>query len=163
MITANPFSVIVAFGIQGFYSAQGYFPTNVTEGNTLVQKGANQVIIVQSFITTIFVGYFVLTYRNKPKYAPSKIATNINEHFAGASLWKEAANMMKMKNFMLLCISFSILYAVDVSIGVCASPILSRWNYSPAFISIGGILCVITGVAASIVVGVYLDRTKKFL
>jgi hypothetical protein len=56
--------------------------------------------------------YFLLTYRDKPKYAPSKLAMNINEHFAGASLWSETANMIKMKNFMLLCISFSILYAV---------------------------------------------------
>ena len=114
-------------------------------------------------MTTVCVFFFGLIYRAKPKYAPSKIATNINEHFAGASLWKEASNMLKMKNFMLLCISFSILYAVDTAIGVLASPILAPYNYSTTFISIGGILCVVFGVIASVVVGIYLDRTKRFL
>lgn len=42
------------------------------------------------------------------------------------------------------------------------SPILSPW-YSPTFISIGAILCVVTGVIASVLVGIYLDRTKRYL
>lgn len=33
MILANPFGVVLAFVIQGYYSAQGYFPLDVSAGD----------------------------------------------------------------------------------------------------------------------------------
>ena len=48
MIMANPFSIVVAFGIQGYYSAKGFFPNvnDVSFGNESVLEGTNQIIIV---------------------------------------------------------------------------------------------------------------------
>lgn len=119
MIMANTISVVVAFVIQGYYSGRGFFPSNAQPGDPVVIKGIEWILIVQSVITTGFVLFFVITFREKPKHPPSKLALNISEHFDGTSLWSETANMMKIRNFVLLCVTFSIMYASVSAIGVC--------------------------------------------
>jgi len=72
MILANPFSIVVAFGIQGYYSGRGFFPSDATpENETLVRRGTDWIILCQTFLTTLFVIYFFLVYRDKPQYPPS--------------------------------------------------------------------------------------------
>jgi hypothetical protein len=160
MIMANTFSVVVAYVILGYFSKE-YFPDNAPP--ELVIEGTNKVIFVQNCITTFFVFFFVLTFREKPKYPPSKMALAIKEHFEGPSLWREIANMVKIRNFMFLCVSFAIMYASVAAIGVCISPLFKPFGYSTFFLSMGAIGCVVSGVVASVIVGIYVDRTKKFL
>ena len=45
MILANPFGVVAAFVIQGYYSGKGYFPKEVVAGEELVIHGTNKIII----------------------------------------------------------------------------------------------------------------------
>lgn len=123
MIMANTVSVVVAFVIVGYYSGQGYFPKDALPGEPIVKEGVDWVLFDQSVITTFFVFFFVATFREKPKYPPSKMAITVKEHFEGASLWRETANMMKIRNFVLLCVSFAIMYASVAAIGVCMSPL----------------------------------------
>ena len=164
MILANPFSLVVSFGIQGYYSGRGFFPADATvDDESLVKRGADWIILCQTFLTTILVIYFVLVYRDKPKYPPSKMAENVSHNIAGGSVWKETWNLMKMKNFMLLCFCFCILYGASSTIGLVMNPILLPYGYTSFFISMGAILCVVCGVIASVLVGMFLDRTKKYL
>ena len=64
---------------------------------------------------------------------------------------------------MLLCFCFAIIYAVQSSIGVCINPLFSPYGYKPFVISVGAILCLTIGLAASVIASVFLDKTKKYL
>jgi predicted MFS family arabinose efflux permease len=91
------------------------------------------------------------------------MAENVSHHLNDASVWKETVHLLKMKNFMLLCFAFCILYGASSTIGLVMSPVLNPYGYTSFFISMGAILCVVCGVIASILVGMFLDRTKKYL
>lgn len=111
MILANPFGVILAFAVNLYYAYLGYFPTDVPNGDPKAIEGTQNIIICNTVINTIIVLFFVVVYRDKPKNPPSKVAMITSDHFAGASLWKETSNLIRMKNFMLLCFCFAIIYS----------------------------------------------------
>lgn len=64
---------------------------------------------------------------------------------------------------MYLCVSFSILYSTTVAIGVVISPLFTPYGYGVTFQSLGGMICILSGVVVSVPVGKFLDNTKKYL
>lgn len=121
------------------------------------------IVYYQSIIITVFVLFFIAVYREKPAHPPSEAALTIKTNFAGSSLFKEIFNMAKLPNFMWLCVAFSILYSTTVAVGVIISPLFSYFGYGTSFQSLGGALCILTGVVASVPIGKYLDVTKNYV
>jgi len=63
---------------------------------------------------------------------------------------------------MVLAASYAMIYGVYVALGTSMSNILNPFGYSPTDISILGGCCLLAGVVAALIVGVYLDYTAQY-
>ena len=61
------------------------------------------------------------------------------------------------KNFMVLAAAYALVYGVYISIGTTMSNLLNPFGYSATQISIIGACCLLAGVVAAILIGIFLD------
>ena len=70
--------------------------------------------------------------------------------------------MWTNKNFILLAIAYSLIYAVWNALGTTMSNLLNPFGYSPTDIAIAGFTSLMLAVFAALAVGLFLDKTTGY-
>ena len=75
----------------------------------------------------------------------------------------ELKELLKNKSYLLLVISFTILFGFVGGVGNILSPLFEPYNYTTGEITLLGSGFVLAGTIGAIVVGLILDKTRKYL
>lgn len=70
---------------------------------------------------------------------------------------------IKDKQFVLLLLIFGCLDGVFIGIGVVLDPFFKALGFGTSQISALGALFIVSGVLSSILIGIFLDKTQKYL
>lgn len=119
----------------------------------MIYEGAGTILIAILFI---------LVMREKPAKPPSRMAETVGQEVK-LGMWKDAALLMKNKNFIFLLVSYSIIYSVINSMMDAISPIFHKYYDNESFISTIAIIQILTSVVTELLSGFWLDKTKRYL
>jgi len=78
-------------------------------------------------------------------------------------MWNTFKILIKMKNYMLLVLVFTVLFATYIALATVIDPLLLPFGFYPGTIALLGGCFIIAGVISTIVFGLILDKTKKYL
>ena len=102
---------------------------------------------------------FQIVFREKPEHPPSAVAEAPIEN----RRFGEAFCVMRENTaFMLLCLSFALMFGFYVSLGNLISSIFSPFGLSPYEISMLGLYLLVAGIIGAVVVGAFVDRTGTY-
>lgn len=68
-----------------------------------------------------------------------------------------------MKNYMLLVFVFTILFATYIALATVINPLLTPFDYDEGVIAGLGACFILAGVISTMITGILLDKTKKYL
>ena len=112
-------------------------------------------------ITSAMVAPLLLFYKERPKYYPSKVAKyskkeqrNFKEDFK--TLWKN-------KNYKIFTCSFMLLYGQYMTKSAILDNMCDHYGYSTRQTSIIGGIFIITGLIGTIIVGVIMSKSDRYL
>jgi FLVCR family MFS transporter 7 len=97
--------------------------------------------------------------REKPETPPSAAASRKEEPMNFRANLKL---IIRNKSYILLCISFTMLYGIYTSLGAVVAAITTPFGYKIADNAMFGVVFIFFGVLGSFVLGVFLDKTGKF-
>lgn len=98
----------------------------------------------------------ILFSKEKPPTPPSAAASRPTEDMK----FRENLKLLKSnKSYLLLCISFTMLYGVYTSLGAVVAAITGPFDYSGVDNAVFGGVFIFCGVAGSFVLGIVLDKT----
>ena len=118
------------------------------------------MMLVQAFLIS-FLCFWSFFYRESPPHFPSKSAMTSNaESF---SFKNDFVALMKNKNYIFMVISFNMLYGIYTCLGAIINNIVYPFDYTSGHSSIFGAVFILSGLAGSMVVSGFLDKTKKYL
>jgi MFS transporter, FLVCR family, feline leukemia virus subgroup C receptor-related protein len=169
MSLSNPLGSLASFVIQGVYAYSidkkiddlGPDPPQ-DQTNEMVRNGVYNLLLVESIMITVCVIFFFIVFRTKPDTPPSAAAmakqADITE-----GMCKDIAKLFLNVNYVLIFVIFSCMYTVYAGLGFVINPLLTPYGYTPTQISAIGVVFVLTGSTASVLAGMFLDRTKKYL
>ena len=113
----------------------------------------------QAIIFTAVYVSFQLVFRDKPEHPPSAVAEAAIEN----RRFSEAFCVMKENtSFMLLCLSFALMFGFYVSLGNLISSIFSPFGLNPTEISLLGLYLLVSGIVGAIVMGAFVDKTGYY-
>ena len=70
--------------------------------------------------------------------------------------------MKENTSFMLLCLSFALMFGFYVSLGNLISSIFSPFGLNPTEISLLGLYLLVSGIVGAIVMGAFVDKTGYY-
>ena len=150
MTVSMPIGTAVAFCLTGHFFA------DISGDN---KENLNSLLKVQGIIFTAVYLSFQLVFREKPEHPPSAVSEAPVEN----RRFSEAFSVMKQNtSFMLLCLSFALMFGFYVSLGNLISSIFSPFGLSPSEISMVGLYLLLAGIFGAIVVGAIVDRTGAY-
>lgn len=94
--------------------------------------------------------------KNRPPTPPSASAA-IKEK--PLDFKKELKALLKNKSYLLLTLSFTLLYGIYTSLGAVVAAITKPFGYSDASNAVFGAVFVLSGVSGSFALGIVLDKT----
>ena len=97
--------------------------------------------------------------KEKPDSPPSAAASRKEEPM---NFWLNLRLLLGNSSYLLLCISFTMLYGIYTSLGAVVASITAPFGYSGIDNAIFGAVFIFFGVVGSFVLGMYLDKTAKF-
>jgi Na+/melibiose symporter-like transporter len=98
----------------------------------------------------------LLLSREKPPTPPSLAASRPAEDLKFKHNLKL---LLSNKSYLLLCVSFTMLYGVYTSLGAVVAAITGPFGYGGADNALFGGIFIFFGVAGSFVLGIVLDKT----
>jgi len=119
-----------------------------------------QLLGLESIMITVASVFMIITIREKPKFPPSKIAF---QKVHRDSMWNTFKILIKMKNYMLLVVVFTILFATYIALATVIDPLLSPFGFEPGVIASLGGCFIVAGVISTLAFGIILDKTKRYL
>ena len=118
-----------------------------------------EYLIVQNVITSVCTVPTLLFAREKPPTPPSSAASRPPQD----AKFRENLKLLKSnKSYLLLCVSFTMLYGVYTSLGAVVAAITVPFGYEGVDNAVFGGVFIFCGVAGSFVLGIVLDKTQKF-
>jgi len=147
---ANP----VGVGI-GFLIAQG-FVSNDAKG----QDGLKQVrnlMFGTAVLGSIMIAPVLVFFKNRPVSPPSKSADTEKYSYK-----KSLKNLFGNWNYLLFIISTGLFFGLYNVLATVLQPILKPFGYTNVEAGNFGAVTIVAGLIGSIVVGVYVDKTKKY-
>lgn len=115
--------------------------------------------MTQNIPYAVFFVLFQLIIREKPETPPSAVAAAPPSEL---TFWESFRVMWANKNFMVLALSYALIYGVYCAIGTTMSNLLNPFGYTPTEISVAGGFCLFAGVIGALLVGCYLDCTAYY-
>ena len=94
--------------------------------------------------------------KEKPPTPPSAAASRPAED---VKFGENLKLLVKNKSYLLLCVSFTMLYGVYTSLGAVVAAITGPFGYKGPDNAIFGGVFIFFGVAGSFVLGIVLDKT----
>ena len=117
------------------------------------------MIWLQNIIVTLSAVPFVFIVREGPKTPASALVTESKLSF---DFWKDSKALFTNCNYILIVIPFTFLFGNLTIVGNILGPLFSAYGYTPVQDSIFGIVFLFTGVIYSMIVGILLDKYKRF-
>ncbi len=112
----------------------------------------NIIISVPTIPTIIFA-------KEKPDSPPSAAASRKEEPM---NFWVNLKLLLANRSYLLLSITFAMLYGIYCSFGAVVASITAPFDYTALDNAIFGGVFIVFGVLGSFVLGVYLDKSAKF-
>lgn len=78
-------------------------------------------------------------------------------------MWSTLKVLIRMKNYMLLVVVFTVLFATYIALATVIDPLLEPFGFQPGVIASLGGFFIVAGVISTLAMGIILDRTKKYL
>lgn len=97
--------------------------------------------------------------KEKPDQPPSKAASRKEEPM---NFSKNFKLLLHNPSYLLLCVSFTMLYGIYTSLGAVVASITQPFGYTGSDNAIFGAIFIFSGVLGSFVLGVFLDKTAKY-
>ena len=63
---------------------------------------------------------------------------------------------------MIMTVTYALMYGVFVALGSTLSNLFNPYGFSPSEIAIIGLSCQLPGIAAALLVGIWLDYTQLY-
>lgn len=98
----------------------------------------------------------LLLAREKPPTPPSAAASRPAEDM---KFGQNLKILLKNKSYLLLCVSFTMLYGVYTSLGAVVAAITAPFGYKGVDNAVFGGVFIFFGVAGSFVLGIVLDKS----
>jgi MFS family permease len=118
------------------------------------------MLIVESILNTVVSLYLIVVIKENPKFPPSKVSlTKVSSEGSCSDLGK----LLKMKNYLLLTFVFSALFAIYIALATVINPLLQPFGYDDGVIAELGACFIVAGVLSTLVTGILLDKSKKYL
>ena len=112
---------------------------------------------------TVFIIFFFVAFRmNKPPTPPSAAAL-VEMKDITHGMWHDIIHLSKNLNYMLILGIFTLIYCVYAGLGFVINPLFLPFGYTTTQISIFGATFVVFGSVAAVLIGIFLDRTKRYL
>lgn len=112
---------------------------------------------------TLAVIYFFVVFRTDKPPTPPSAAGTVKKEALTEGMLKDTFKLMKNVNYVLVLAIFTLIYTIYAGLGFVISPLFAPYEYSPTQVSIFGMCFVLCGCVSTIFVGIYLDKTKKYL
>mmetsp|Transcript_33741 Transcript_33741/g.41649 ORF Transcript_33741/g.41649 Transcript_33741/m.41649 type:complete len:284 (+) Transcript_33741:245-1096(+) len=157
---STPIGQIVSFALTGYlFAGIDQSLLSSEEFSKQVKSSTEALIVAQNIPFIIFFTLFQIVIRDKPETPPSAVAAAPpTEH----SYCENFALLWRNKNFMIMALSYAIVYGVYVAIGTFMSNVLNPFGFTPTEISIAGGAGLAAGVISALLVGCYLDCTAHY-
>jgi MFS family permease len=97
--------------------------------------------------------------RNKPPTPPSAAASRKEEPM---NFKKNLKELLGNRSYLLLCVSFTMLYGIYTSLGAVVAAVTGPYGYDGVDNAIFGAIFIFFGVVGSFTLGVILDKTAKY-
>ena len=111
-------------------------------------------------ITLTFIYFLVFFTKNKPPTPPSVVAMR-NHTSITQGMKQDFLILMRNRNFVWTLVCYSLLFTIYSSFGIVVSYLF--YNFHAFAVSLLSMLFVTIGALSCFVVGIYLDRTSKYL
>lgn len=153
LTVAMPLGTALAFVQTGiFYKDDNQTPEE-NRASLCRQLEVQGVIYVFIFI------FFLVVFREKPEHPPSAVAEVPVQNLKLV----EAFSVMKQnKSYLLLCLSFALMYGFYLSFGVMISNIFTPFGLTPNNISLVGLYLLLSGIFGAVIIGAFVDRTALY-
>lgn len=112
--------------------------------------------------TALFFSFWVIFYKEEPAHFPSSAAKSAKKK-SEFSLKDDMRLLLRNKNYILMTISFCMLYGVYTCLGAIINTLVSPYGFTSGDTSVFGATCIVSGLVGSFIVAALLDRYKKFL
>ncbi len=152
-----PIGTVISFALSGVI---------FSDSNNLLAE-TYTLIWIQNIWISLFAGGFALLVRDKPIRPPSAVATREDPERKLFKIFREA---FKEKSYVLLVCIFGCIDGAFASFSSIMSFLFNFYNvpgepkiYTNSLISLYGGLTAIVGVLASMVTGIFLQKTHKYL
>lgn len=121
------------------------------------------MLIVESIGITFMAIYFFVFFRTSAPPTPPSFAAMRNHTSITQGMWEDFKILMRNRNFVMVLIAFMCIFSIYSGIGAIL-PFLWAPNLdSVAQLSVIGCVVVLVGAFACYAMGVFLDRTSKYL
>ena len=118
-----------------------------------------QYLIIQNVIVSLPTIPALIFAKEKPELPPSAAASRKEEPM---NFWHNLRLLLGNSSYLLLCISFTMLYGIYTSLGAVVASITAPFGYSGVDNAVFGGVFIFFGVVGSFVLGIYLDKSAKF-
>lgn len=156
-----PIGSILGFVLPMFFIRE-YQDNEWTDPATKIEaiKEIGNYIIGQSIVVCLFCIPIIIFVKNRPEHMPSILSYKDTK--VDANLMKNIKELLTNKNFLILFLSYSILYANYSCLGAVVGPLTDAFNFNPSNASFFGVAFIVLGITGSFVHAIMLDKYKKF-
>ena len=116
-------------------------------------------MIVQNIVVSIPTIPTLIFAKEKPESPPSAAASRKEEPM---NLAQNLRILLRNPSYILLSISFTMLYGIYTSLGAVVAAITAPFGFSGTDNAMFGAVFIFFGVFGSFVIGSYLDKTAKY-
>ena len=152
MLTLGP---AASFGLTPVFLSRSTDEAGITD----MEQALKGIIYTQNTIFVVVFLSFILFFKNKPDQPPSAVAEEPEKIF---NFFNTFTLMWQDSNFGLLALANAIKTGLLNNFGMLLSDLLSPYDYSPEFISMLGLISVISGVMGAVIVMIYVDKTRRY-
>lgn len=121
------------------------------------------MLIVESIAITLLVIYFFAFFRMSSPPTPPSFAAMRNHTSITQGMGEDFLILMKNRNFVLLLICYILIFCIYTGIGGILPWLWSPFNFGVFEVCLIACTVVFIGAFACFAMGVYLDRTNKYI
>ena len=129
----------------------------------MVRNATYKMLSIESWMITFFIIYFVAVFRKNTPPSPPSAAALVKHDDITKGMWKDTMVLVRNLNFMLVLGIFTLIYTIYSGLGFVINPLFLPFGYNSTQIAVLAAIFVLVGSVSAVVVGIFLDKTKKYL
>jgi len=121
------------------------------------------MMIMESCLITAALIYSVLAFRTEKPPMPPSAAALVEKKDISDGMMKDMWTLIRNPNYMLILVQFMLIYCIYAGLGFIIDPLFEGFGFTSVQVSAFGAAFVLFGTISTVIVGKYLDRTKRYL